>query len=498
MEPHRLRTGQRRLGDRPRRSQLRRRLRDRPDLGSAAPLRRSSTRDLPLAPRAGSTSTRRRPGNRQRPPARHARSGISYFATGTQNGEVNIHGNRIIGRPEGSTWKIPARSCVLGKTWAPTRSSAAKNPRSPSKALTSPATSPATPCSKTRENLILLNDGRVAATPRPGNAAAPRLEFVELCRSLQRSDAENHQRRPGCSTPNIYRRKAPSKPKAPPNPRRLHWSPKSSAGEWNHIAFGPGSGSSVIDHVEVTYGKRDRDARGQGLPPRSPTRLSAKEKHADSGYLLRAPGNRRQPVSNTASGLFYWHRQTLRAQVMIGGCASGPKPPAAATRSPRTSNGTGEPPPNSRALSRQRIQCGEGRPVVSPPAISTTPTAICCRRTTGDAPRIRLCLDSGSAEAGVLGRARVIGAGEFERDRALVRQQQIAMGVIEMAGGETHRTAPSPHWLPLPRQGPSGSGSCFAGSHSTLEVTESPQPAGFGPLAQPQSLLGAASLPEPL
>jgi RHS repeat-associated protein len=143
-------------------------------------------------------------------------------------------------------------------------------------------------------------------------------------------------------------------------------------GEWGSIVFEPGSGESVLDHAEVSYGGQAAssgmiEAKGSHPTVTNSTIRKAKYygiKVTESG-TPRIEWNRFR--ANASGGLSYSGTGTLKAPNNDWGCASGPKP--AGCGDSVTSNVEWKPavqlPELDGPCRGKESQCGEGADPVS-------------------------------------------------------------------------------------------------------------------------------------
>ena len=113
------------------------------------------------------------------------------------------------------------------------------------------------------------------------------------------------------------------------NPVVLTGKKEASAGEWKSIIFEPGSGSSVLDHVEIAYGGKGSVGMVEAKGSHPTIRNSTIRKSAGYGVKVTESGsptiewNRFRSNSN---GLSYAGTGKLSAPNNDWNCVSGPKP----------------------------------------------------------------------------------------------------------------------------------------------------------------------------
>ena len=144
-----------------------------------------------------------------------------------------------------------------------------------------------------------------------------------------------------------------------------------AAGEWKRIVFEPGSGESVLDHVEVAYGG---SVGGSGMIEVKGShpiiRNSTVRKSANYGIKVIESGTPQiswNRFRGNANGLSYSGTGTLPATNNDWGCSSGPRP--AGCGDSVTSNVSWKPPVQLQELDGpcrgKESQCGEGADPVS-------------------------------------------------------------------------------------------------------------------------------------
>jgi RHS repeat-associated protein len=143
------------------------------------------------------------------------------------------------------------------------------------------------------------------------------------------------------------------------------------AGEWNGIIFEPGSGGSVLDHVEVAYGGSSSSG-GMILAKGSHPRITDSTLRASKYYAIKVtesgkPTIERDRFREDAEGLSYSGTGKLNAPDDDWGCPNGPKP--AGCGASVTSNVEWKPaasfPEEGGHCRGKESQCGEGADPVS-------------------------------------------------------------------------------------------------------------------------------------
>jgi len=252
--------------------------------------------------------------------------GISYSATGTQTGEVNIHGNEIEAGSFGITVNYTSSGTVFGKTLgANTIIGTAEKPLTYT-GSDIPGDITGNTLSANKENMISIS-GTVAHSETWNNGGGPvKVENVVVSSGATLAIAAGVL----IFNPNITIKGTLKALGTLSEPVILTGAKQESAGEWKRIIFEPGSGESILDHTEISYGGS----------PTSSGMIEAKGSHPTiSNSTIRkaqfygikvtesgAPTIEWNRFRNNSNGITYTGTGTLSAPNNDWNCASGPKP----------------------------------------------------------------------------------------------------------------------------------------------------------------------------
>ena len=276
---------------------------------------------------------------------------------------MNIHDNLIIGGEKGIYVKSTSSGSVLGTDLGSNTIIKTTNSALFYQGQDIPGDITGNTLLENSENLITINEGRVAHSSTWENGGTP----VEIEGAVKVASGVTLKITKGVRLlhPELYVEGTLKAEGTAEEPVVFTGPKEASAGEWCHIAFEPGSGASVIDHAEVSYG----GACGigmlwvKGVSPMITNSTFRKSSHAGievtaSGHPV-IEGNR---FRGNASGVIYSGSGKLAAPNNDWGCASGPKP--AGCGDSVTSNVEWEPakqlPEPDGPCRGKGSQCGEG------------------------------------------------------------------------------------------------------------------------------------------
>ncbi len=296
----------------------------------------------------------------------NANTDIRYQATGTQTGQINIHGNEVEGGPNGISVSATGTGVVAGKTLGANTITGTTEKALYYSGTDIPGDITGNTLSGNKENIIRLS-GTVAhsETWNSGSPVKYEGEVVVASEATLTITKGVYLINPKTEVKGTILAEGTSS-----EPVVFTGAKEAAAGEWCSIALRPGSGASVIDHAEVKYGGAcgtgDINAEGG-----TPTIRNSTISHS-SNYGIKAEKstvviewNRFRANANNA--VFYNGTGNLSAPHNDWNCASGPKP--AGCGETVASNIKWEPavqlPELDGPCRGKESQCGEGADPVS-------------------------------------------------------------------------------------------------------------------------------------
>jgi RHS repeat-associated protein len=250
---------------------------------------------------------------------------IYYYASGTQKGEINIHGNEVEGGEAGIWVKITSTGEVFGKTLGANTVTETTGTAFLYEGADIPGDITGNTLVANTQNLIKI--GGTVAHSETWNRGTP----VKVSGSVTVVSGATLTITKGVFLENPWVNvKGTLKAEGTSaEPVIFTGESEETAGEWCKIGFEPGSGASVIDHAEVRYG----GGCGGGaiaIKGSSPTIRNSTLNHS-SGYAIKVTESGSPKIEwnrfrNGASGLSYSGTGNLSAPNNDWGCASGPKP----------------------------------------------------------------------------------------------------------------------------------------------------------------------------
>ena len=226
----------------------------------------------------------------------NAKKNISYLAAGSQSGEVNIHDNLIIGGEKGIYVKSTSSGSVLGTDLGSNTIIKTTNSALFYQGQDIPGDITGNTLLENSENLITINEGRVAHSSTWENGGTP----VEIEGAVKVASGVTLKITKGVRLlhPELYVEGTLKAEGTAEEPVVFTGPKEASAGEWCHIAFEPGSGASVIDHAEVSYGG------ACGIAPiwvrgSSPTITNSLISHSSAGGIeVESAAPRKSPTTS--------------------------------------------------------------------------------------------------------------------------------------------------------------------------------------------------------
>jgi len=179
--------------------------------------------------------------------------GIAYLASGTKTGEVNIHDNFVEGGTEGIYVSITSTGSVVGKNLGGNVIAKTSTTALYFKGPDIPGNITGNTLVENTQNVIKLGEGKVATTSTWSNGGSP----VKVEGNITVASGVTLQITKGVlltGSPSMTIKGTLKVEGTSEEPVVFTGSKEASAGEWGHLRFESGSGSSVIDHAELKYG----------------------------------------------------------------------------------------------------------------------------------------------------------------------------------------------------------------------------------------------------
>jgi len=251
------------------------------------------------------------------------RYGIYYQATGTQTGEVNIHGNVVEGGAHGIRVYVTSSGTVIGKNLGANTILNTKEIALAYRGLDIPGNITGNTLSGNTQNIINVV-GTVAQT-QTWNAGNVPVRFeggVTVASGATLTVAKDVL----LLNPTMTVKGTLDVDGTAEDPVIFTGSNEASPGEWSGITLEPGSGASAIDHAELRYA----GANAIYVNGSSPT-ITNSTIRKSSGYAINvvasgAPKIEWNRFRGNTNGVSYTGTGSLATPNNDWGCASGPKP----------------------------------------------------------------------------------------------------------------------------------------------------------------------------